>query len=107
MPPPGGSGLLWKARTLAVPPPCAEAGTAKARTRAAARIAPIRTRSLATTCDLLQRGAGYDPYFGPAPWPVAGNRRAAGLLQAVAVAHRLVAGVDLALAGGSEGAGCV
>src|SRR5919112_1421960 len=99
----GVSGLLWKARTLAVPPP-AEAGTAKARTRAAARMAPTRTRSLATTYDLLQRGAGYDPYFGPAPCPVAGGREGAGLLQAVAVAHGLVAGVDLAQAGVAEAA---
>src|SRR5829696_2152302 len=69
----GVSGLLWKARTLAVRP-CADAGAAKARTRAAARMAPTRTRSLATTYDLLQRGAGHDPYFGPARRPVAGDR---------------------------------
>ena len=39
---------MWNARILAVPP-FAEAGAAKARTRAAARIAPTRARSLAKT----------------------------------------------------------
>jgi len=58
---------LWKARTLAVPPPCADAGTAKARTRAAARMAPTRTRSLATTTTSCNEELGHTPYFEPAP----------------------------------------
>src|SRR4029453_17060306 len=78
----GVSGLLWKARTLAVPLPCAEAGTAKARTRGAARIGPTRTRGLATRYALLQRGAGLDPSFEPTPRPVAGNRELTGPLGA-------------------------
>src|SRR5215208_3269767 len=88
----GVSGLLWNARTLAIPP-FAEAGAAKARTKAAARIAPTRARSLAktTSCnaglgstrssgrpgDRLQKIAGrLGPWEWPRPW--SGVNRVAG-----------------------------
>src|SRR4029453_4304672 len=74
----GVSGLLWKARTLAVSPPlCAEAGTAKARTRAAARIAPTRTRSLATTTS-CNEGLGMTRTSGPARDRLQGIERLGG-----------------------------
>src|SRR4029453_8468325 len=84
----GVSGLLWKARTLAVPPPpCADAGAAKARTRAAARITPTRTRSLATTTtSCCNEELGHTPYFGPAPRPVAGSCEGSAATQGCAVA---------------------
>src|SRR4029453_19424918 len=82
----GVSGLLWNARTLAVPPPLAEAGTAEGRTRAAARITPTRTRSLATTTTSCNEELGHTPYFGPAPRPVAGSCEGSAATQGCAVA---------------------
>ena len=70
----GVSGLLWNARTLAVPPPLAEAGAAKARTRVAVRIAPTRTRSLPYD-DLLQRGTGAHPVLRADPVTGCGELR--------------------------------
>ena len=82
----GVSGLLWNARTLAVPPLLAEAGAAKARTRAAARIAPTRTRSLATTTTSCNEELGHTP--GCVPWS-GGNEGVVVMLSDGAGAGRL------------------
>src|SRR5918992_3968114 len=94
----GVSGLVWNARTLAVPP-VAYAGAAKARTREPARIAPTRTRSLATRTS-CNKGLGTTRTSGRPGDRLQGIAEVgARLFEPVAVAHRLVAGVDLAQPG--------